>query len=327
MIVLERSSASDGAAARQVILLFGVGLIGRSIAARLGRFNGFTARRMIFSWDRPEQRVRDSAAVGRYVAALMETPLRNAGNEARRVDVVWAAGTSGFSSTTKQTQPELEAFDDVLALAHSIRERLPQARHAFHLVSSAGALFEGQRLVDASCAPRAASAYGTLKLAQERRLATLGPQFGRFVYRPSTVYGFAGDGMRLGLVRLLIQNAVRQRVSSIYGAPHTLRDYVLAADIGRYVAARLTSPATGSGVFLLASAKPCSLFEMIRRVERATNRRLYLKFDPHSFNSSDNSYAAGALPADWHPTDLGTGIFQTALELFRSFAQPARASQ
>jgi UDP-glucose 4-epimerase len=209
---------------------------------------------------------------------------------------------------------EQKAFEDVLNLSQRLKERLPAARLSFHLLSSAGGLFEGQRQVTGSSNPSPRRPYGAAKLEQEACLLRFHPDTSTHVYRPSSVYGFSGAGVRLGLVNVLIQNALRHQVSRIYGNPHTMRDYVLASDIGRFISDRIIGQSGASGTFLLASGKPSSTFEILHRIQDVTRRKIYLRFEPETDNSSHNTYCARSLPEGWHPTDIDAGIRQTALQ-------------
>ena len=157
--------------------------------------------------------------------------------------------------------------------------------------------------------------YGELKLGQERLLAKSTSQIAKFVYRPSSVYGSAGEGLRLGLVGVLVANAIRHGVSHIFGAPDTLRDYVFAADVGRFIAQQLNRPTDRSQVFLLTSGKPSSTFEIMRRVEQILGRRLYARFDTRPSVIEHNSYRPLARPDNWHSVSLDTGIFLTTMKI------------
>jgi nucleoside-diphosphate-sugar epimerase len=315
VIVLDRTGVDDTC---HIVALFGTGLIGRSILTALAIKARFRQRRLQFSWQEPGRRRREAVEIEQYIANLAGAVRGNITECS--VNIVWAAGLAGFASSRADTEAELEGFRDVLGIAERLSERFPQARHAFHLTSSAGGLFEGQRLVSLQSIPRPRRPYGELKLAQERLLESSPAPMARLVYRPSSVYGFLGEGIRLGLVGVLARNAIRHQVSRIFGAPDSLRDYVLAADIGRFIAGQLTRTTSNTEVFLLASGRPSAMFEMLQRVERAVGRRLYVQFDSQPCWTEHNSYRSSALPAGWRVTALDTGIRQTATRLKEAFA-------
>jgi nucleoside-diphosphate-sugar epimerase len=115
------------------------------------------------------------------------------------------------------------------------------------------------------------------------------------IYRLSSVYGYVGNHKRLGLVPTLIRNGKNMKVSCIFGRIDTLRDYVLASDIGKFVAYSILESNHGFNLFTLASGKPSSIFEILRSVERLLNNRLYLQFIATNINSAHNSYSKNVL--------------------------------
>jgi UDP-glucose 4-epimerase len=156
-------------------------------------------------------------------------------------------------------------------------------------------------------------------MAQEQRAAQLAAGIIPYIYRPSSVYGFSGPGGRAGLVTTLIQNAMRYNPSRIFGRFDTIRDYVLAGDIGEFAAQRMDQPAKQPEHFLLASGRPTSMYEVINTVSKVMGRRLYLKLDTEPSNASHISYRKSAFPTGWLPTDLETGIKRVARQLSSSF--------
>jgi UDP-glucose 4-epimerase len=319
MIIFQRPGIGVGQRSRHVVALFGMGLVGRAIGASLLRLSDWTVQEFPFSWTAPPQRTADRRQIEQFLVCA--TPLTEGGDayEIGRLDIVWAAGRAGFASSQADVEQELEAFQDVLMISEHICQQAPMAQHAFHLFSSAGGLFEGQRQVNRESTPEPRRPYGVLKLEQEKHLAATSQNVAKLIYRPSSVYGYSGTGLRVGLVSALVQNGIRHRVSRIFGEPHTIRDYVLASDIGSFLAKTLIAPPSRSQVFLLASGKPSSMFEMLHKIEETVGRKLYCQFDSQPSNASHISFCKSALPAAWVPTDLDTGIRQTALQLSGAF--------
>src|ERR1041385_672024 len=101
------------------------------------------------------------------------------------------------------------AFGEIVSFTGRLQHSLPDAHHAFHLLSSAGGLYNGQRNVGRDSVPFATNPYGRAKLEQERQLHLALAHTQRMIYRPASVYGFAGPGTRLGLVAALIHNSIR----------------------------------------------------------------------------------------------------------------------
>ena len=299
-----------------LLALFGLGLIGRWILEPIASTGQFGLIELDFDWCNPSKRQGDVAAVSQHLAGLFSGEGR-----ARRTDIIWAAGRGGFGASDNELKAEQGAFEDVLSLAVHSLENNRSGEHAFHLVSSAGGLFEGQRQVGQLSAVHPRRPYGDRKLDQEVLLQAAPEAMHKFIYRPSSVYGYSHRGTRRGLVSALIDDALRRRPSYIFGSSATVRDYVLAADVGKFVAARILGRGGGSETFLLASGKPTSTYEILQIVRHAIGRPLHLRFDPRPFNADDITFLPSALPNGWAATDVETGIRMTASKMRASFAR------
>lgn len=297
----------------QMIAVFGVGLIGSAIVGAIMRSGLDTMADFPLSWTDPFGRASDLVSLAAAMKKLAETQM------VRRVEVIWAAGRAGFGASQAEVENELEAFESVMQLCEQLVVELPTARHRLHMTSSAGGLFEGQRFVDCRSTPAPQRPYGELKLQQERRAAQISARIIPLIYRPSSVYGFSVPGGRAGLVTTLIWNAMMYHTSRIFGRLDTVRDYVLANDIGSFVARRIDQLSDKPEYFLLASGRPTAMCEVLDTVRRALGRPLYVKLDTVPSNANDISYRKSALPGAWFPTDLETGIKQVASQLSSLF--------
>ena len=288
-----------GGQAGPYVLLFGLGLIGGAVdrALRL-RFQA-EGRDFPYDWHDAGLRQAQRADIG--------AALPNAG----RLSLVWTGGQSGFGSTDADMAQETAIVAELIAMAQTLRQAGRPVD--FHMMSSAGGLFESQTHCSEHSIPRPLRPYGTGKLMQEQALAQAAGLDRRHVYRPSSVYGVTRS-KRVGLVTALISNAMQGKTTRIFGNPNTLRDYVLADDIGHYLARRIVDPEPapdhppGAMTFLLASGRSASVFEVIERIRERIERPLLLQFDPHPSNVRDMSFLPSALPADWQPTPLASGI-------------------
>ncbi len=288
-----------GGQAGPYVLLFGLGLIGGAVdrALRL-RFEA-EGRDFPYDWHDAGLRQAQRADIG---AALPD---------AGRLALVWTGGQSGFGSTDADMAQETAIVAELIAMAQTLRQAGRPVD--FHMMSSAGGLFESQTHCSEHSIPRPLRPYGTGKLMQEQALAQAAGLDRRHVYRPSSVYGVTRS-KRVGLVTALISNAMQGKTTRIFGNPNTLRDYVLADDIGHYLARRIVDPEPapdhppGAMTFLLASGRSASVFEVIERIRERIERPLLLQFDPHPSNVRDMSFLPSALPADWQPTPLASGI-------------------
>ena len=288
-----------GGQAGPYVLLFGLGLIGGAVdrALRL-RFEA-EGRDFPYDWHDAGLRQAQRADIG--------AALPNAG----RLSLVWTGGQSGFGSTDADMAQETAIVAELIAMAQALRH--DDRPVDFHMMSSAGGLFESQTHCSEHSIPRPLRPYGTGKLMQEQALAQAAGLDRRHVYRPSSVYGVTRS-KRVGLVTALISNAMQGKTTRIFGNPNTLRDYVLADDIGHYLARRIVDPEPapdhppGAMTFLLASGRSASVFEVIERIRERIERPLLLQFDPHPSNVRDMSFLPSALPSDWQPTPLASGI-------------------
>lgn len=324
MIVMERVVCQlDGEPSAQWVLVFGVGLIGETLVVELSRRGFSGATRLAFSWQPVSgtSREGEANAICEWIQGRMNTHANGrASTSCISIDVVWSAGRGGFASTWATLDKELSAFLAVTALSARLLEMLPLAEHRFHLTSSAGGLYEGQLNVGAEAVPAPQRPYGELKLEQEQQLRALAWPVRKHIYRPSSVYGFVSLKSRLGLIATLINNGMRGQVTNIFAEALTLRDYVLVGDIASFIAQKIEAGAAESeGTYLLASAKPTSVHEVLAVLERVLDRPLHFVFLVTQDNKASNTYSPHALANDFHPQDLETGMRSVLLGMRYQF--------
>jgi nucleoside-diphosphate-sugar epimerase len=309
MILVECNDGSANSNTRRLVGLFGVGLIGQSIVAAIHRTRPYTVYKFSFTWNSEQKQLQELEAVQRHILAPRTD------DRISQIDMVWAAGIGGFGASEDQITLEVRAFEKVLSFGLKLAYGTTDVRHSFHLLSSAGGLFEGQKHVNHYSRPRPLRPYSHGKIEQERMLLAVSAPMRTMIYRPSSVYGVSSKGSRLGLVNALIQNSVRHRTTNIVGNSQTIRDYVLASDVGQFVADKLRDLNAQSKIFTLASGKPTSIFEMLYRIEKILGRKLYFAFDKARSNAADTSFSRSVLPEFWCPTDLETGLRQSVRRL------------
>lgn len=317
MIVFDRSGRHDAYAWRSVGL-FGLGTVGRAIQDAIEPDLTMVPSVLPFDWSNASMRTGQSEAI----AAEFQRRASQRGG-AGRVDLIWAAGRAGMMTTSAETPSELAAFKDFIGIGDILLARFTDLTLTYHVVSSAGALFEGQRWVGRDTQPQPRLPYGILKFDQERLLTGVTPRAGAIAYRPSSVYGYSGPGTRLGLIPVLIKNTYDGKMSFIFARADSIRDYVLAADVGKFIATQLDCPPQTRASYVLASGRPAAIFEIARRIEHILRRKSYLRFATQHANASDNSYLPSALPAGWHPTPLDSGLRLTARRIL-GIQQPVR---
>lgn len=291
-----------------VVLLFGSGLIGTAIKnALLRSVTQASAKQIDWSWPLPSP-AQELALETSVSQAIMERDDVN-------FSVIWAAGQTGFGSTFDAMADEFAALQRVLKISKNSGDGIDPERRSFVHVSSAGGLFEGQVACGPETLPMPLRAYGEGKLAQEQIIQTEAGLGRRIILRPSSVYGFV-RGARRGLLATLITSAFQHKPATIFGSLLTLRDYVYAPDIGNFVAKRLIKPRSSSEadsteICLLASARPASVFEIVRLVEESLGHGLFMKIDPRPENARDNTFLPSVLPVDFQPTGLHEGVALT----------------
>ncbi len=309
MIVFQKQTQPDKEI--QLVVLFGAGLIGSSVCNKINKLGEYSSTLLPFSWNNSAQSRQDANKISLYLSSILasySTDILSSG----KIAFIWTAGKAGFTASETDWHDELANFNTVLSIVKHIAEQFPEPLLLFHLLSSAGGLFEGQRLVHNSTPPKPQRYYGQLKYDQEKALEQLSRRITKTIYRPTSVYGFTGASQRMGLISTLISNGIKNKVSTIFGSLSTLRDYVLNDDIATHIRNNLFIKHTNEDVFfhLLASGKPSSIYEIRCFVEQVLGKKIYLQFHstPETDNSTDITVNASALPPAWTPISVKNGI-------------------
>lgn len=284
MRLLHRSSGLD--------LVLGVGLVGEQVAEAARRLPGSPLlgdETIPTDWDDLSLDVAASR-----IAALAPP----------RVRLFWCAGKAGFGADVAQCDAELRRFEAVLRWAERVDVPLE-----FHLTSSAGGLHEGQLLVSSHHDLNTARPYAKLKWAQEQALAA-SKLTARFVYRLSSVYGLPAPSRRLGLISTLVLNALRHRPTLITAHASTQRDFVSAADVGRFMA--LEEKPNGAwgdtGLHYLVSGTPLSIWALQLAVERALLRPVAVVYSVRKDNVASTSFLPSLRPPHWDASPVESNL-------------------
>ena len=302
-----------GATAHTLVAVFGGGLVGGAIVDALVARHGAVVRPFPYEWTNDAVRQDNTSHIRQAIRDSVET------GRTSRVVFVWAAGRSGFGSDEVAMRTEGALLAEIVALCDGLCRDCPGVEFAFHLTSSAGGIFEGATNCGADTPPAPCRPYGFGKLAQEAQMRALAETMDVVIYRPSSVYGYRPKA-RLGLISALIRNALKGQVTRISGRSDTLRDFVLADDIGRFVAQRALAPETkATQTFLLASGRPTALFQIFERVQTILAAPVFLGYDPAPTNTANMCFSMSALPKDWHPTALETGMVAVARDIRQYF--------
>lgn len=304
MHILTRHSTNQ-TSAPSIVLQLGLGLVGQSIFKSL-RASGYEK---VYSakldWG-------DRAGITSKLAAAGEEIKKIAAStSAHNIHILWSAGKGGFGSELLDFDDETFAFNTLIFLTRELTGYFPQSV-CFHLISSAGGLFEGQRCVDANSKPNPLRPYGQVKLEQEGKVWRLPDSIGKQIYRPSSVYGYNHAGGRMGLVVALVKKGLQGVPVHIYGRSDTLRDFVFVDDIGDFVSRKVSGGTRQYSTYFLTGGKPTSMFEMISTVQKILGKRLFFRFQPGPNNTLHMSFKRTVFPEGWSPTINAIGLKKTA---------------
>ncbi len=296
---------------RRIVVIFGVGLIGQEILFALKRSYRPDEISLPFSWSIPAQQSSQINTILDTLSALAmkdEVP-------STQIAVVWSAGVAGFAGNEAEFDQEHAAFLKILGLCNSLNKNASFMSVEFHFLSSAGGLYEGQRMVDYQSLAAPKRAYGRAKLRQEQALRACSDSLKVSVYRPSTVYGVHAGAGRQGLVIKLMNCLMNGQTTTIYGRPHTLRDYIMSRDVGHFIAHKVGHVTDSNfAEYILASGKPTSLMEIVLLVEEIFQKRALIRYSLDADNALDTTFRRGCRPDGWIPADLAYGIKATALQ-------------
>jgi nucleoside-diphosphate-sugar epimerase len=293
------------------IAVFGVGLIGSAIVKCLGKRAPLREDIYPLIWTSSFLQFRQLRHIEDTIVSHLcgnSGPARIVTQQGvkRALRIVWSAGRAGFSSTLEETSKELSNFQHILDLTERLTLRCPDTHVTFYLLSSAGGLFERQRHVDRHSKVEPHRPYGLLKQRQEQFLMAVDIELVKKIYRPTSVYGFVRARHRMGLIPVLLLNGLRQETTHITGRMSTLRDFVCAEDVAALLAGDLLdeNEAAKGSLCVLASGKPCSLYEAKEIVESTIKRKIYVNYSLDRSNSEDVSFSPVCLPPGWQASDL-----------------------
>ena len=295
MIILNNISSMDKSIDPSIVLLFGNGLIGSQIVKHLVSVYGFILQEEPYDWAINENSIIFQITnISDIVKKLL---LSNFDDKKPRVSIIWAAGKAGFSSPEDVIKTELQQYEKFLTNIENLFCNVNVSEIRFYLISSAGALFEGQKCISLDSVIKPLRPYGWLKYEEEQLLHRSAFK-NIFIYRPSSVYGPIVSTHRRGLISAMITSTFQKHVCKVYGGINTLRDYVYSSDIGRFLSKEILSnqPQATYRNLILASCRPSSIFEIKNEIERILNKKMYFSLSPNPSNSLDITYSLDCVP-------------------------------
>jgi hypothetical protein len=297
--------ATRNSTEHQLVLVFGLGLIGSAIYTALLRLEFQSLADIPFEW-------QDDSQMADARNVIESVCLQNS-KMPKRLTFLWSAGTTGFYSSPSEAGREYAVFRKTVGFALDLQKKLQPAGFSFHCVSSAGGLFEGQRVIRETSSPSPARPYGVLKKQQEDLLLNTFGETEVAIYRPSSVYGPMEQQSRHGLINNLILNARTGRVTVLDAHVMSLRDYVFAGDIGNFLARRIrfeSDESINKPVQFLVSARCSSIFEVFQKIKRILNLHAQFRYDDQFGNHKNITFSDSVLPPGWRPVALDVGIRQ-----------------
>jgi nucleoside-diphosphate-sugar epimerase len=299
MVVLTNTNSTE----KRIIFIFGVGLVGSAIVKSLTLFEKFDVKKQKSDWN----------ILDNFQSQLNDLSNTLDFHSLKRIDWVWSAGKAGFAASDNEVDTEFLFYRVFLEQISELEEQFDiKEKSLIHLVSSAGGLFEGQRVISKDNKPKPKRPYGQLKFKQENLLLDMFYNRCR-IYRPSSIFGFYEKGQRVGLITNLIINTLRSKVTSIYGKIDTQRDYVWVGDVANFIARKIwfdlhSKEDSSNQIHFLVSAKPTTIFEIIHTIQTITNLKVLQKFDKTFSNSDQIIFSRGIVSDGWCSSSLNTCI-------------------
>ena len=266
------------------ILHFGIGLIGSAIKKELlgnHYFSNQNVKAIKFDWNNPENCKKQIARLLQVEAISFQ--------QSQKIFIIWSAGKAGFSVNEDITNKELLTFKLITSFL-SLQLNNLKVRSYFFFLSSAGGLFEGQKNVGQDSQPKPKRPYSVLKLNQENHLLKKHLFLSIEIIRLSTVFTIENFSKRKGLIQVLMENGIKNKITHIVGNESTIRDYICDKDIAHYIIRRILLGKIHQHISYLISGKPSSIFEIRRSIEKILGKRIYITYSTVKSNAEDISF-------------------------------------
>jgi len=308
MKIVEFNSNNKNEVHKQIVLIFGIGLIGTSILNKIQSLFLSNVTTLNFSWDNEYQQNID---LNNIIKIIFQQ------EKGINIDVIWCAGKAGFFSTQESINDEIQSYKSVLKFVNDLSIQMKGSIITFHLFSSAGGLFEGQNSVSDASLPKPLRPYGYLKQLQENLLLENSVDFNFIIYRPSSVYGYIPN-TRIGLISNILYKSIRNEFVEIFASKSSLRDYVYVEDISSFVIGKIVNLKEinrHNNIYYLVSGKPTSIEEIMMILENILNKKIYYSYNLIQTNTLDNSFNMKLVPYNFINTPLSLGLEKTYNDL------------
>ena len=291
-----------------VVVVGSGGVIGSALRRTLSHAGYTQTASLSVNWSQAAQDISKEISVLLRRAITIFPATSDSLSEQPVLSVIWAAGAAGFNSTPRETEKELSIFRAVLNQLRSNQVQSgQQADLRFLLISSIGGLFEGITNITLDTPISVRRPYGQLKIAQEELLAEQ-DWLSYGIVRLTSVYSYINPSKRMGLIQMMVHNALLRCTTTIFGSPSTLRDYVWADDVGRAVVRLCMASSFSDKPYHLFSGRPTSIMEVHSHLERALRRPVHLSFNYHKDNALNICGSRMSYDGIWQPTYLTENI-------------------
>lgn len=284
---------------KRAVVVIGNGLVGTAISERVINKTHAQNYNCNIDWNNAENAAQN----------VKENVVKYISDDIKKIDWVWSAGKAGFDATEEDIQKEFQLFEKCSLMILSLHNiNYKKSNYNYHLISSAGGLFEGQNVTRIDAIPNPKRPYGKLKLMQEEYLVK---NFYNacYIYRLSTVYGYYNKNFRIGLISALIKNTVTGKITNIFARPHTQRDFIWIEDIANYISlVVLDSTIKKDSINFLVSGKPTSVFEIITSIQRFAKSKVLQQYKLVDYNSDKIIYSENIKPKALTTTSMDVCI-------------------
>ena len=273
-----------------------------------------------FSWGEPE-----------LLRSEFDTAIRKFKEQVHTNEwcVIWAAGSATTSTSEVETAKELAAFT---YFTQALTANAPENRGAFFLSSSAGGVYAGSTNPPFSMKtePAALSAYGELKIAQEKQaISALDGKCDVLIGRIANLYGPSQNLEKLqGLISRLALSAITKEPITMFVSLDTMRDYIYTDDAARVIHSKIRQamnhPRPAHSTSIIASGQATSLGYLINMMQDVAHTKIPVAYGNHA-SSGAQAHDLRLVPDDLDLTErlvkttLSAGVKNVYLDILNRY--------
>lgn len=303
-----------------VLVTGGCGFIGSHVVDEFIRAN---YRVVVIDKAKPVLKKNLNGKAKYYLADLADKSELAAILKKERPEII-SFHASNLVSVQASIKNPLQAFTDILFISNIIDLAREFKIRQFIFPSSANVYAKNPQGPVAENAPlEPLSPYGLTKLTIERYLQHVGEIFDLpiVIFRYFNVYGPRQHlGKTEGIVPIIINSLLNQKVLSIFGDGSQTRDFVYVADVAR--ANVLAAKKNANGLSNLGSGKNTSINTLIKIAEKELGVKARINYLPGSTQIINSLAEITRIKKTlgWQPqTSLTVGLQKTAAYYLKKF--------